>query len=385
MNKMKKYSIALFLGLIGITGHVYPDVTIELAKGELLSLSESQYEALKGVIVADTKIGPTGELQKVNKEGLTFVIDTIELIKTKNTHALKDKLKKLFLSNNVTAFSGALDAAAILAINQVLKAATLFINENISHMLHGEKLSFLKEILRLEGKHKHLRFFDKDRALLIAAGRGREEGAQLLIIAGADLNKKGTHISARTPLMRAASEGHKDIVKMFVKAGADLDLQDKSGATALILASKGNNAEIVALLIERGANIDIQDKSGNTALIWSTKKGLKNIAEKLIDAQADLNKQNKRKDTALMIATYRNHIAIVKLLLKKPADLNKQNKHGETALILATERDRGEIVELLVNAGADLFKRNNAGKTAFSLARDKKIIFLLKKAAQANS
>jgi RNA polymerase sigma factor (sigma-70 family) len=67
--------------------------------------------------------------------------------------------------------------------------------------------------------------------LHVAAGRGENEVAALLIARGADLNARGGE-SAVTPLHTAAAGGHTDMAKALVTAGADMTLRDGSfGAT----------------------------------------------------------------------------------------------------------------------------------------------------------
>ena len=48
--------------------------------------------------------------------------------------------------------------------------------------------------------------------------------------------------------------------------GADVNVQNADGSTALIWASRDGKTEIVRLLLKAGANVDIQDASGLTAI-----------------------------------------------------------------------------------------------------------------------
>jgi ankyrin repeat protein len=52
-----------------------------------------------------------------------------------------------------------------------------------------------------------------------------------------------------------------------VKAGADVNLQDKNGSTPLINACCGGHASVVKELIKAGADVNLQDKDGNTPLM----------------------------------------------------------------------------------------------------------------------
>ena len=61
-----------------------------------------------------------------------------------------------------------------------------------------------------------------------------------------------------------------NIIYNYCKGGK-LDLQNEYGYTALILASEKNNIEIVKLLIKGGANVDLQN-DGDTALMRVSRK-----------------------------------------------------------------------------------------------------------------
>jgi uncharacterized protein len=57
----------------------------------------------------------------------------------------------------------------------------------------------------------------------------------------------------------SAKEGHLEIVKILVKAGAQIDRQDDNWKSALIWSTKMGHLEIVKFLIEAGADMDLQD------------------------------------------------------------------------------------------------------------------------------
>lgn len=86
--------------------------------------------------------------------------------------------------------------------------------------------------------------------------------SQLLINAGADVNKKS---SLGTPLMNAATNAWNiDILKLFIDSGADLNAVDATGRTALFYAALAGNTDIIDVLLKAGANPDIKDQSGKT-------------------------------------------------------------------------------------------------------------------------
>jgi ankyrin repeat protein len=59
---------------------------------------------------------------------------------------------------------------------------------------------------------------------------------------------------------------HSDTLELLVNKGAELNIQDCGGSTALHYASATGNAEIVDLLSCLGADPHVEDGTGSTAL-----------------------------------------------------------------------------------------------------------------------
>jgi len=75
--------------------------------------------------------------------------------------------------------------------------------------------------------------------------------------------------------MRACCNNNIELIKILVDKGANLDLQDNCGCTALAWAccyNNDKNTEIINILISPkngvGTNLDLQDICGNTALMY---------------------------------------------------------------------------------------------------------------------
>lgn len=85
-----------------------------------------------------------------------------------------------------------------------------------------------------------------------------------------------------------------EIVKMLINAGADLNLTNSFGYTALMFASHYNTPEIVSLLINAGAKLDLQDKDNDTALTLTICNRFKDhIVELLMKGGANMKIRNK--------------------------------------------------------------------------------------------
>jgi ankyrin repeat protein len=154
----------------------------------------------------------------------------------------------------------------------------------------------------------------------------------------------------------------------LLNAGANID-SNAHGSTALVWASHRGNKEIVRMLLYRGANVNASMSDGNTALMWATNSGNEEIVRMLLDRGATVNASNSYGNTALSLASSRENTELVKMLLKAGANVNASDVDGETALIWATIRGNKGIVQMLLDAGANVNASGVDGKTALMMAR----------------
>ncbi|MDP0588379.1 MAG: ankyrin repeat domain-containing protein [Candidatus Endonucleobacter bathymodioli] len=109
---------------------------------------------------------------------------------------------------------------------------------------------------------------------------------ELLIAEGANLNYRDA--AGMTPLMLVVhhdfSEYHSPsttelIIRMMLRNGADMDMIDNKGCTALHHAANNSNNNPLSLLLENGANRDIKNQAGLTAEECATPEISKKISE----------------------------------------------------------------------------------------------------------
>jgi ankyrin repeat protein len=112
--------------------------------------------------------------------------------------------------------------------------------------------------------------------LMVATWKNQGGVIRLLLESGADINKQDP--KGQTALIHAAFHGSEMPVRQLIKEGADLDKISDRG-TALTCAVSGGLGYIAGLLIERGADVNIPDNEGRTALSLARRKGLNKIAE----------------------------------------------------------------------------------------------------------
>jgi ankyrin repeat protein len=120
-------------------------------------------------------------------------------------------------------------------------------------------------------------------ALIQAAVEDHAGAVQALVAHGADVNARSaamTYASRRlgqsvlplgewTPVMYAARENSLEAGKALIAAGANLNLQDPDGATALVIAIINAHNEFAAMLIEAGADPNIADNEAGMGPLYA--------------------------------------------------------------------------------------------------------------------
>ena len=102
-----------------------------------------------------------------------------------------------------------------------------------------------------------------NKKLIYTSARGNTEQVRELLDAGADIDIQDKF--GRTALMLSAAYGRADTVKLLLDAGADIDRSNKYGWTALMQAAMWGHTGVMELLIQAGADVDIRDSDSRTA------------------------------------------------------------------------------------------------------------------------
>ncbi len=87
----------------------------------------------------------------------------------------------------------------------------------------------------------------------------------------------------------AVEKGNVSKVKDLISRGANVNVKDKDGWTALIIASFEGHIEIAKELIANGTDVNAKANNGVTALVFAYVKGHDEIFKELIDRGADVN------------------------------------------------------------------------------------------------
>ena len=196
--------------------------------------------------------------------------------------------------------------------------------------------------------------------LMIASRKGNVNNVACLIRHGADIDLQDEY--GKTALHYAVENYHGscEVLSCLLENGADVNKGANNNCTPLMIASKKGNVNNVACLIRHGADIDLQDEYGKTALHYAVENyhGSCEVLSCLLENGADVNKGANNNCTPLMIASKMSNVNNVALLIRHGADIDLQNKNGRTALHYAVENYCGscEVLSCLLENGADVNK-----------------------------
>ena len=154
-----------------------------------------------------------------------------------------------------------------------------------------------------------------------AAYFGHRDIIKLLIDGGADLDKN-FGCEDKTALHLAAMEGQAEVVNALLDAGADPNKADSEGRTPLYTASsdrfyKPGHKEVIKVLLERGAdpNVASEEENGWTPLHNVACNGEEDLAELLLDHGADPHQGDDEGHTPLHTARYGEYCGIIHMML----------------------------------------------------------------------
>ncbi|XP_050538958.1 NF-kappa-B inhibitor cactus-like isoform X2 [Daktulosphaira vitifoliae] len=149
-----------------------------------------------------------------------------------------------------------------------------------------------------------------------------------------------------------------------------LNIRNDIGQTALHLAVLTNQCELVNYLLKAGANAEIIDCSGNTAVhlaCYIGKLDILRILSNYVLLPKMLDAVNYDGLACIHIATIANHQNVVKFVVNNARNVNVTDyKSGYTALHFAVALNRATLIECLVDK-VDPNVESYAGQLAFEV------------------
>jgi ankyrin repeat protein len=172
------------------------------------------------------------------------------------------------------------------------------------------------------------------------------EVTEKLIAAGADVNVRDR--DQLTPLFFAIKRKRVNLVSLLAEAGADPSAMGPRGTTLVHHAAELPGA--LEILVKHGADPNVRDANGNTALLVAAATGASDSASALLKAGADIHAANAAGDTPLHVAIRNDRLRVVEILLGAGADPARVNHSGTTPMALAVTAS--EPIRRLMNTVA---------------------------------
>lgn len=138
------------------------------------------------------------------------------------------------------------------------------------------------------------------------------------------------------------------------------------GAGLMIGAWEGN-LELMRLFISRGADINLVNANGETAIALAAWRGRQAAVDWLLARGARLN-PGRRQWSALHYAVFAGHADMVDYLIERGADINALSTNGSSVLMMAIYEGREDLARRLIDKGADRRPRNDWGDGAMEWA-----------------
>lgn len=288
--------------------------------------------------------------------------------------------------------------------------------ESIFTSIDQRDLFGLEEAITSISNLNHLHIEKENTPLIYAIDKNWVEGVNLLVEAGADVNKD-VHFEDN-PLLSAINVDNIEIVQILLNHGAnpnapnclknllceairkekfriaclllksDINVNDfeDTGDTPLILASRKGNFNFVKVLIEAGANADIVNfEHRQTALFIAAIQGHQEIFDYLLPLTTNETQREyalealpdgllykeelcDQKTQAFIQAATQRNIQQLKYFINRGVDIDKLSIKGENALHVASDRGYLEVVNFLIKAGANIDISSKAGYSPLHIA-----------------
>ena len=157
-----------------------------------------------------------------------------------------------------------------------------------------------------------------------------------------------------TQLMKAVKSGDLPLVTNLIRQGVDVNQADTNGDSPMIMAAYEGHDEILKVLLEAGADVSALDPGMKaTALHAAAYAGRTGAARLLIAHKVEINRQGPYNGyTALHDAIWQGHLDTARVIIEAGADLTIKSNGGQTPIEFARKQKLDALVTLMENKSA---------------------------------
>lgn len=168
-----------------------------------------------------------------------------------------------------------------------------------------------------------------------------------------------TPVAAAETIVDAVKRGDTAAARTLVRRGADVNVPEPDGTTALHWAVYRDDVAAVDLLLGSGARATEANRYGVAPLSLAAMNGSTAVVDRLLKAGADPNTSQPGGETALMTAARTGRVETIQLLLAHGARVDSRDAwKQQTALMWAAAANNAAAVRALIEAGADIGARS---------------------------
>ena len=188
----------------------------------------------------------------------------------------------------------------------------------------------------------------------------------------------GTAVALPGPALAQFSDGYKfleavrkrndkDLQELFEKGGPNLvNTRDQTSLdTGLHIAARQKNLRYITFLIAAGANVNVRNANGETALVIASNLGFLEAVPPLIAAGAKVDESSSTGETPLITAVHNRNIALMRVLLQAGADPDRTDNSGRSARDYAKLDPKSETLLAEIKANARARSKTANGKQVF--------------------
>lgn len=152
------------------------------------------------------------------------------------------------------------------------------LSPNAEHALvaaiRDSSLKVLSVLLLAPNVKVEVRTVHDESALMLAALKGLTDVCRRLIELGADVNKPGW-----APLHYAASSGNTAVMDLLLEHHAFIDAASPNGTTPLMMAARYGSFASTKLLLEAGADPELRNELGLSAMDFAKSVGREDVIQ----------------------------------------------------------------------------------------------------------